>query len=263
MSVVTVETPVITVKKRRKVLRRVPLGPKVVIKKKEMVTSPRSILRDSQLYTEGGYSGEGDRGELLLSREQAPLDRINGILRERGILGNRTLLERIQLSRCKKDPMYTLFFFADHPDTDVVGSDGDRVHLIDFMLTHCFALLADTLGDMFLDFELITKTYDNLMKTEDTHAKIWLFLFILQREKPVQDMLFELYTDEGYTSHRLVHFLQKLTPLVNESVTLPYTDAVNDFNVKNMVGTLLARCISDYMLYTKDPRYDTVDYEAK
>ena len=260
MSDVTVETPVVRVKKRRKVpikSQEVHQRPKVVIKKEHKVQSPRSALRDSLLYNKEGYADEGDRGELLLSSEQASVSRINKILSERGILDNRVLLERIQLSRCKKDPMYTMFFFSDHKDTDVEGKDGTTVHLIDFMLGECFNLLKDTLGEMFTKFDLIMKTYENLMKTDDTHAKIWLFLFILQREKPIQDMLFELYTDEDYTSHRLVHFLQKLTPLVEETVTLPYTDAVNDFNVKNMVRVLLSRCISDYMLYTKDPRYAT------
>lgn len=242
-------------KKKRKVVSKTTKGPKVVIHKRKKVQSPRSKLRDSQLYSKEGYVGEGDRGELLLSREQAPLNRINEVLCERGILGNRNLLERIQLSRCKKDPMYTMLFFADHPDTNVVNKAGETVSLIDFMLEESFTLLKDTLGEMFTNLDLITNTYENLMKTKDTHAKVWLFLFILQREKPIQDMMFQLYTDDEYTSHRLVHFLQKLGPLVEETIALPYTDAVNDFNVKNMIRSFLTRCICEYMLYTKDPRY--------
>lgn len=244
-------------KKRRKVAQMEIQKPKVTIRVKKEVQSSRSKLRDSQLYNKEGYVGEGDRGELLLSREQAPLNRINEVLCDRGILGNRALLERIQLSRCKKDPMYTILFFADHPDTNVTNKDGMEVSLIDFMLEESFNLLKNTLGDMFTNLDLITKTYENLMKTNDTHAKVWLFLFILQREQPIQDMMFQLYTDDEYTSHRLVHFLQKLTPLVEETITLPYTDAVNDFNVKNMIRSFLVRCISEYMLYTKDPRYTT------
>ncbi len=247
------------VKKEKVVVEEETKKPTIKINKKRRVIKveeeDEESRRNAQMYNAGGYAGEGDRGELLLSTERAPVDRISQVLSERGILGNRVLMERIQLSRCKKDPIYTILFFSDHPDTDVVGRDGSKIHLIDYMLNECFNLLKETLGELFTKFDLITKTYENLMKTDDTHAKIWLFLFILQREKPIQDMLFELYTDDEYTSHRLVHFLQKLLPLVEETVTLPYTDASNDFNVKNLVRMLLARCISDYMLYTKDPRY--------
>lgn len=251
-----VEANVARVKKRRKkVVSKASQRPKVTIHKKKGVKSPRKKLRDSQLYNKDGFGGEGDRGELLLSSEQAPVNRITEILSNRHILGNRVLLERIQLSRCKKDPMYTMLFFANHPDTNVKGKQGKSVPLIDFMLEESFNLLKNTLGDTFTNLDLITKTYENLMSTNDTHAKVWLFIFILQREKPIQDMLFSLYTDEEYTSHRLVYFLEKVEPLVEETIALPYTDVINDFNVKNMVRCFLARCISEYMLYTKDPRY--------
>lgn len=263
MSDTVVETKPVRVKRKKKKRKKregkiVPVTtkrPKVTLRKKKKVQSPRNALRDSLLYNEDGYAGEGDRGELLLSREQASLDRITDILSNRGILGNRVLLERIQLSRCKKDPMYTTLFFSNHTDTNVVGKEGVTVPLIDFLLDESFKLLKDTLGEMFTSLDLIMNTYRNLMMTNDTHAKIWLFLYIMQREKPIQDMMFKLYTDEEYTSHRLVHFLQKLGPLIEQMIALPYTDAINDFNVKNMIRSFLTRCISEYMLYTKDPRY--------
>lgn len=230
-------------------------------KKKKKVISLRGRLSLSK--SEALYPSETaflDEEDLKPCTEKTPSSRIAEILKIRGILGNKEAERRIQLSRCKVDPLYTIFFYPDHPDTAVLDPrTGEKVSLIDFMLNECYRLLSETLGSTFTNFKLITQTFENLMKTDDVHAKQWLFLFILEKEPPVRDMVMELYSTERYTPHRLESFLKKLHEMTTSTVALPYTDAINDYNVKNMVIWFLRKSVEDYMIYEKDPLLDSFD----
>lgn len=233
-------------------------------KRRKTKSSRSSLKRSTALYPEESTVPEDvRREEMKLSFDRTPVARLQQILEEKGILGNKEAERRIQLARCKVDPLYTIFFYPDHPETAILDQEsGKKIPLIDYMLKECFRLLCETLGPTFTSFKLITETFNNLMSTDDVHAKQWLFLFILEREPPVRDMVMELYTTEMYTPHRLEAFLQKLHQMTESTVALPYTDALNDYNVKNMVLGFLQRCVSDYMVYEKDPALAAI-YEER
>lgn len=234
-------------------------------KRRKTKSSRGSLKRSTALYPEESTVPEDvRRKEMKLSFDMTPVDRIQQILEEKGILGNKEAERRIHLARCKVDPLYTIFFYPDHPETAIMDpKSGKKIPLIDYMLKECFRLLCETLGPTFTKFKLITDTFNNLMSTDDVHAKQWLFLFILEREPPVRDMVMELYTTERYTPHRLESFLQKLHQMTESTVALPYTDAINDYNVKNMVLGFLQRCVSDYMIYEKDPSLVAIQEERQ
>jgi len=87
------------------------------------------------------------------------------------------------------------------------GDEPVKIRVIDHLLQSAHKVFVQSYGSKYVNFEMIQYVMQTLMKSEDTHAKIFMLLCMLTINTSLQTQLACQYPVDGNEVNRLKPFL--------------------------------------------------------